>query len=289
MSSLAELLLALALRSAPPGRSPYSFEVLPECGNDPEVATCELRPVCEHAGPLCAPPRFSKQRGGWARVESVEAAVRRYAHVAVALARAAEQLGDCKTLDRVACPEHRWPGSTRELALSGLAVALHESGLREDVQYGRGPLGRGPDGEVCLVQVSVDEVPKYATWIDDAERERLTADRQAREDLARTLLGGARAPLERCFDVGLRMLIRARAACSAAPVAWDHGMFAMYGSGHTCRLPSIADRRQRTLRALLAARPKLGPEHEPALDAALGSEQSAGGAPPEAGAPSARR
>jgi hypothetical protein len=125
-----------------------------------------------------------------------------------------------------------------------------------------------------LVQVAVDEVPKYAGWIDAGERERLLAERDQRQRFADTLLGDSRPALERCFEVGLRMLIRARAACSAAPVAWDHGMFAMYGSGRTCRLPGVADRRQRTFRALSAARPELSAEHAKVLDAARGVAQS---------------
>jgi hypothetical protein len=273
MSSLAELLLALAIRSAPPGRSPYSMEVVPECGTDPSVAACELRPVCEHLGPVCAPPRYSKFHSGWVRVESAESAARRYASIASALARTADWLTHCDPKKSM-CPEHTWPGSTHQLAVSGLTVALHESGLREDVQLGRGPLGRGPAGEVCLVQVAVDEVPKYAGWIDAVQREELLEHAEPREGFAQSLLGESPSALERCFEVGLRMLIRARAACSMASVPWDHGMFAMYGSGRTCRLPGVADRRQRTFRTLFAAKPELSPEHAKLLDATGGFAQS---------------
>lgn len=208
-------------------------------------------------------------------MESAEGGVRRYASIVGALARTADWLVHCDPKKSV-CPEHDWPGSTHELAVSGLTVALHESGLREDVEVGRGPLGRGPAGEVCLVQVAVDEAPKYAGWIGADEREALLQDPARREDFARGLLGESPKALEHCFEVGLRMLIRARAACATAPVPWDHGMFAMYGSGRTCRLPGVADRRQRTFRALLAAKPELSAEHAKVLDAARGIAQSDG-------------
>ena len=78
-SALAKSLLAIAVAHVPPGRSIYSAEVMPECGTDPEKAACPLARVCDRPSLLCAPPRWSKARNAWVRVESQEAGLRRYA------------------------------------------------------------------------------------------------------------------------------------------------------------------------------------------------------------------
>jgi len=255
MSPLATAVLALAIANAPPGRSPYSFEVLAECGTDPETASCPLEPVCADDAPACRPPKWSAARGGWVRMETRASAIRRYATIAHALSDTAERLMKC---DRESsCEPVGWGGDARTLALSTLAVALHESGLREDVQFGHPPLGRGPAGEACLVQLGLAHAPRYATWLTPSERDSAASSKRKREAFARTLLADSPAALGRCFEVGMRMLARSRSACGKAGVAWDYGMFSMYGSGRTCKLPGVGESRRATLQKLLFARPEL--------------------------------
>ena len=254
MDPLATAVLALAISQAPPGRSPYSFEVLPSCGTDPNQASCPLEPVCADDGPACKPPKWSAVRGGWVRVESRPAALARYARIAKVLSSTAERLTRCGT--ETECASIGWTGTTKTLALATLTVALHESGLREDVQLGHPPLGRGPAGEACLVQVGLSQAPLHASWLPQDEREAIAASPKRREELAKTLLGDSEAALGRCFEVGMRMLARARASCGRAGVPWDRGMFSMYGSGKTCRA-AVGESRRATFQRLLSARVEL--------------------------------
>jgi hypothetical protein len=263
MCPLAQTILALAISQATPGRSLYSFEPRPDCGTDKKAPACELRRVCDEPSPFCAPPRWSRYRGGWVQVESPETAIRRYARIAEAAATTASRLVSCKDAQGVVDPEcdpTDWPDSERTLALAGLTVALHESGLREDIMAGHPPLGRGPAGEICLLQIAVDQAPLYAHWLPPDDRVRISRSATARERFAKTLLGGSPEALSHCFEVGMRMLVRSRNACSAAGVGWEHGMFAMYGSGARCRLPVVADKRERTFEVLRSAKPALTPE-----------------------------
>lgn len=268
LTPLAQAVLALAIAHAPPGRSPYSFEALPNCGTDRHHATCELKRVCTDPSPLCAPPRWNAARQAWVRVESRPTAVRRYARIATVLSGTAQQMKHCEG-GAAACREVRWPGSTRSLALAALTVALYESGLREDVESGYPPLGRGPAGEVCLMQIAPEEAVKNAAWLSADDRARLSANPHARERFARTLLGDSKQALERCFEIGMRMLARARRSCSGAGASWAYGMFSMYGSGGRCSLPGVADRRAKTFHHLLEEHASLGLDTRKILGALL--------------------
>jgi hypothetical protein len=268
LTSLAQAVLALAIAHAPPGRSPYSFEALPSCGKDAHHPTCVLRPACADPSPLCARPRWNAARQAWVRVESRDTAVRRYARIATVLADTAEHMKECKS-GAPACQDARWPGSTRSLALAALTVALYESGLREDVQSGYPPLGRGPAGEVCLMQIAPEEAVKNAPWLSDDERARLSADPHARERFARTLLGESNQALKRCFEIGMRMLARARRSCAGVGTSWAYGMFSMYGSGGRCSLPGVADRRAKTFHHLLEEHASLDVDTRKILGALL--------------------
>jgi hypothetical protein len=268
-TSLAQLVLALAINNGHPGRSPYSYEVVPECGTDPSRATCELKPLCEDPTPQCRPPRYSRVRGGWVRVESRPTSIRRFAKIASAVSSSALRLTRCQLPDGTrlkGCETIEWPGGDRALALAALTVALHESGLREDVMWGHPPLGRGPAGEACLMQVALDQAAQHASWLAAEQRERVAKSPRRREEFARDLLGDSPAALGRCFDVGMRLLARARQSCGRSGVMWDAGMFSMYGSGRTCRVAGVADSRSRTFRLLSAARPALDPEFERLLE-----------------------
>jgi hypothetical protein len=250
MDPLATAVLALAISQAPPGRSPYSFEVMAECGTDPTRASCALEPVCADDAPACRPPKWSSVRGAWVRMESRPAAIRRYARMASVLAGTAQRLMACGRAG--SCAPLGWSGTEKTLALATLTVAFHESGLREDVQSGHPPLGRGPAGEACLVQVGLTQAPLYATWLAQEDREAIANSPKRREELAKSLLGDSEQALGRCFEVGMRMLSRARAACGKAGVPWDKGMFSMYGSGKTCRA-AVGESRRATFQRLLSA------------------------------------
>ncbi len=262
MCPLAPVILSLAMSHAPPGRSLYSYESEPSCGHDAKKAACPLERVCAEPGPYCAAPKWSPPRNAWVHVESRETAIRRYARVAEAAALTASRLVSCKDAQGApiqGCEPEDWPDTERSLALAGLTVALHESGLREDIMFGHPPLGRGPAGEVCILQVATDQAPLYASWLPAEERTRISRSRVDRERFAKTLLGDSPQAIGNCFEVGMRMLIRSRKACSAS-VAWEHGMFAMYGSGARCKLPVVADKRQRTFEQLRSEKPTLDPE-----------------------------
>lgn len=260
-SPLVELIFALALEHGHPGGSPYSFEPMPECGIDPKTPTCQVRPFCNDPNPSCRPPHYSAARGAWVRTETPETARRRFARVATALAHTATRLVGCdhNQSDSRRCEPLGWTGDASALALAALTVVLHESGLREDVMFGHPPLGRGPSGEVCLMQIGLGDAPSEAHWLSEEQRAELARRPAEREAFARTLLGDSPDALSRCFEVGMRLLARARHSCEREK-SWQFGMFSMYGTGRTCRAPDIAAPRTKTFRLLSSTKPTLAPE-----------------------------
>jgi len=148
--NLESLLLALMLQQVPPGRTQFSVEPAAQS----ESAT------------------WSEFYDTWVVQETPEHATRRYTTIANTFGAAAEKLL-CTELDGTKvqnCVPHpdaiddknRPLWSTIDLSLMTLAVAIQESGLREDVQVGRGSArkpskdggrGRGPGGEACLIQL----------------------------------------------------------------------------------------------------------------------------------------
>jgi hypothetical protein len=107
------------------------------------------------------------------------------------------------------------------------AVAVIESGLREDVQVGRGSAkkasddggrGRGPGREACLLQIHPVIYQRFT------------------QSPLEGLLGRNPQALRECFRTGMRMLINARAYCAgqAPKVPWDWATTAMYVSGTSC-------------------------------------------------------
>jgi hypothetical protein len=266
---LAQLILALAVDNGHPGRSTYSFEPIVECGTDPAHALCALNAPCEGGGPSCQPPRWSAQRGAWIRMETRDTALHRFAKVTKALSATAVRLNECKSPQGTAltsCVPVEWPGTTRDLALAALTVTLHESAFREDIQFGRPPLGRGPRGEACVMQVAPDQAVRNAGWLDDKERNYLMTHPRERERFAQSLLGDSPEALDRCFETGMRMLARARRSCSAGGTSWDSGMFSMYGGGKSCRVPGIGTTRAKTFRQLTTSHPTPARELEKLLD-----------------------
>ena len=247
-SSLAALVLNLAIQFATPGASPYSLKLMPECGTDRLAPKCEIKPLCSEPKLACRPPHWSRARNSWVRAESAAEAERRYTMIANVLADTASRLVAC---EGQSCDNFVWSGSTKQLALAALTVVVHESGLREDIQFGRGPLGRGSLGEACLMQLDARDAPYLATWIPEQQRQGIAYDKLKREQFAQSLLGDSPEALSRCFEVGMRMLARARASCSASS-SWQHGMFSMYGTGTTCNA-GVLRNRSRTFERMQAA------------------------------------
>lgn len=262
MAKTAALILSYFLAHGAPGGSVYSFAGAPECGHDASAPACSLERSCEAAGPLCAAPRWSSVRGAWVRVETRDQASDRWTGIAASLERVAGRLVDCRLPDGsvdLDCEPAGWPrgtGRARELAFAGATVAFWESGLREDIEIGAPPMGRGPAGEVCLAQVMPDQIQSNASWLNKADRTRALS-RDEREQLARTLLGTSPEALDRCFEVSMRILARARRSCAGKGLAWTYSTFAAYGTGSSCTSSGIAgdfaQKRQRTLSTLIAS------------------------------------
>ena len=263
MDALAGAVLALALRFAPPGRSPHSLVPLPACGTDPYESSCAGVPLCDDAIISCRPPRWSRYHHAWVRIESAAMAAKRYQVIASQLEHTARRLLACDP-QAAGCEPLGWSRSERELVLATLTVALHESGLRRDVQRGEAPLGRGPNGEACLLQIDLQQAPRFASWVPLEERDLISNSPEARERFARTLLGEDPDALSRCFEIGMRMLAKAHRSCSAKSSSPDHGMFSMYGSGTTCNAPALANR-SRTLARLRVAPTELSAEQKALL------------------------
>jgi hypothetical protein len=132
-----------------------------------------------------------------------------------------------------------------ELVALTFGVAVQESGLREDVQVGRGRSGkpddvdgegRGPGNEACLMQINPVIAWRFADAPMDLKLAAEKGDRKAREAIARTLLGRDRAALSRCFRAGIRMLVHGARWCSGqmSRSAPDWSAVAMYVSGVSC-------------------------------------------------------
>jgi hypothetical protein len=199
---LAAWLLKAALMMAPPGQT--SFSVAP-------VVECAGAAKCEGAKP-------SKFYGTWVRQETAEQGRARYEMITRELAAEAEA-------------QAVKPWTPRSLSAMALGIAVLESGLREDVQVGRGwaklasedgGMGRGPGKEVSFPQIHPSVAARF---LDPGEK---------LEDL----LGTDPAAVRRAWRTQLRMLIHARKYCAYANVPggldWDFSTISLYGTGTSC-------------------------------------------------------
>lgn len=268
MTPFAQHLLALLIQATAPniGHSPYSFELVPACGSAEGKPDCKLEPVCDEDAFWCRAPRFSPARGGWVRVETREAALRRYQGIAESLARTSFMLTRCHLPGEAVsedCEPAPWPEGPESLALAAATTAVWESGLREDIESGYGPVGRGKSGEACLTQVMPDQIAGAATWLAKSERTR-PRTREEIESLAAEILGSDPASLDRCFTVGMMLLARARQSCKGGKGDWPFKMWSRYGTGFTCNAYGIADdfagKRARTFNKFRLSKEKLSPE-----------------------------
>ena len=235
MSPLAKYLFAFLLNNVGPGSSPYSLQRMPECGDDPELPECRLDRVCEMAGPLCAAPRWNRERGSWVRVETREVAADRISVAAQTLTRTIARLVSC--LDEGGsviedCEPLQWAGSARSLACMVTTISIYESGYREDVMSGYGPMGRGKAGEVCIMQVMPRYIghPIFTPWMTEEQK---ALDLESRLQL---VLGPDPASLSNCYETGIRILARKRrnAHYACRGIDWAYATLAFYGTGNRC-------------------------------------------------------
>lgn len=213
MSALAAAIVVAMTKASPPGKSGWSVEPVP-------VAECSpAAPECPHA-------KRSTFYGGWVRRETAATARARYARMADALAL---ELADS-------------PDPAGEAGLV-VGVAVNESGLREDVEFGRGRnvnglgkngravrrdnqddaggQGRGPSGEVCVMQILPSMARKYGG--------------------TEALVGDSENALRRCFRAGIAQLRFARAMCTTKKRSFGgrdvgrlYATVARYGTGFSC-------------------------------------------------------
>ena len=243
LDRFAEMVLALLIQfGTHAGNSPYSFQAVPECGLDPLKAACVVQPTCAVLDAWrCAEPRWSASRHAWVVSEVKMSAYRRYKGIAESISRVVFMQARCKDARGVVredCKPSGWPEGPESLALVDAVTAISESALREDIQFGYPPMGRGPDNEACLMQAMPAQIPQFATWIPKAEKDAYarmnnTQKHEQEEAWVAQMLGDDPAALDKCFEVGSRMLARARGACPNGL----YGMWSMYGTGNTCQVP----------------------------------------------------
>ena len=207
-----KVILAAALAmTVQPGGSSFSVEVATECAG---------QSACEGA-------RWSDFYNAWVRRESEAAARSRFAEIATAIDRNARKVLCLDDTGKPTCEQSkaqkRW--QLDELVALASGVAIAESGLREDVQVGRGASkkpsadggrGRGPGMEACLMQI-------HPTVTSSAP-----------------LLGRDTEALDRCFSQGIGMLVHARQWCAgnAPHTDWMFATVSLYGTGKSCSSPN---------------------------------------------------
>lgn len=289
MDVIVQAILALLIGFSPLDKpSPYSFEVVPECGTDPEEAACPLEPQCDVPDHfVCAPPRWSDARGGWVVSETAQRKLERLAEVSATMRAAALWHTRCRApktgaVTEECWPTSKWPEGPSTLVMAAAASAGWESGMREDIQYGHPPMGRGPAGEACMAQIMPEQVLPNATWLSPETRQKLGAElspSELRAWGAREVLEGDDA-LFKCFAAQMNVLSRSRAVCSRKG-PWVSGMYSLYGTGGKCDATGIMDdfhlKRAKTYRAFKKKWDPLNkttPMLDPALLAALGIDSS---------------
>lgn len=198
--NLADAILVVMEKAAPPGKSSWSVEPVPvtECASTQKV---------------CPGAKWSSFYSGWVRKESVEHARARYARMARVLAQVLE-------------------GSKNpiEEASRVLGAAINESGFREDIEFGRGKNGkpsddggegRGPSGEVCVMQI----LPSMAHHFGGAEA--LLGDSD--EALTRCFTAG----LEQLRHAS-HFCTENRRTLGRIKVGQRFATYSMYGTGNSC-------------------------------------------------------
>ena len=239
-----EWLLLLVLQAVPPGRTAFSVAPVDEC----------------RGKGACAGAQWSGYYGTWIKQETAEQGAARYRMALEQLERAGEELL-CRTVDGTVI-ERCVPDPTaidrrskrvawrlKSLMLFTLGIAIPESGLREDVQTGRGwakkasddgGRGRGPGMEACFGQRHPTIAWRFADAPDELRQRAEAGDKGAREQIARLLLGTDPDAVRRCWRSTMRAIMHARAHCTWSArvenkqVDWDFATASLYGTGTSC-------------------------------------------------------
>ncbi len=204
----------------------------------------------------------STRLSSFSRTENYEEGLLRYAIIATAIAEVSHELTFANNSDscKKVCDKNNpllsstdqckkcysdkpWLGSSTELQAALTTIMFRESGFRQDVHSGTGPLGRG-DCEwadkntqkkvkafsknaapipgtcksVCLAQINIGNGIKYGYRAED-------------------LMGTDLASTKKCAEVSARMLSSFRTQCFSRQYQGDKvaGMFAAYGTGGSCK------------------------------------------------------
>ncbi len=251
LSLLAQTILTAMISIIPPGKSVHSRTRV-TCADK----NCLTEKVCSEPSILCAPAKFSPEiydqlynhnlflslslkgqntyvestkQQSYTVAESYQNGLKRYSIISIAIEQTVKKAD-------------YWSGSKEDLAAALVTVFGFESGFREDIHSGRGPLGRGdckwkkdnrsvkaftkgampiPGScrSVCLGQINIGGEMRFGYQADDL----------VGTDLASTL---------RCAEVSARMLARSKGSCGSSASYkgdWVAGMFAAYGTGGSCR------------------------------------------------------
>lgn len=175
----------------------------------------------EHRFPCRAYVPSEAPRGAWVVIEPDDARAERLRPAADELAATAER--------ELAL----WSGGdVHEFAIALTTAAGWSTGFREDIEDGR---ARGPDGEVCLADATLETVRKYS----DADVAALP-----KGELAQAVVGRSPLALRRCFTVLARAFAHSHAQAHwRCPVRRTHqslmrSTFALYGTGNFCSTPA---------------------------------------------------
>jgi hypothetical protein len=215
--NLQALFLQTILTVAPPGYT--KFSIVP--------VSCE--------GESCSGYQWSDFYNSYVRKESQEEGKQRYIVISDTVIRIAQNklcLDD--NLDKIPqCKTNTLFKNWKFVDLVSVVGSsmIAESGLREDVENGRGRAkkpskdggqGRGPGGEVCLLQIHPLVLSKFKIDPD-------------------SFLGESGESLENCFGFGMDMFARSRAMCAYQAIKspeiqhdWVFETFSAYGTGSTC-------------------------------------------------------
>lgn len=214
---LADSLLSMMMRTAHPGLSPHSYELLEECGTSVEAPTCDVSaPTCDAPTILCRAPVYIE--GSWRQVERTETARERFRVIAEAIADESEAV-------MLKSKGKAWPGGASDFAVAMLAASYWSTGFREDIETGR---KRGPAKEACLADLQ----PMVAWSFAPFPHANLSA-----EQVALKLVGNDYDSLRRCYGTGLRALSSMRrwadVHCKYQASA-SYAGFAAYATGSRC-------------------------------------------------------
>lgn len=236
--NLQAIFLQTILTVAPPGYTKFSVTPV-EC----HASTTVLSEGQKSKSNECSDYQWSTFYNSYVKKETKEDGRERYSVIVDALIREVQgklcldddlnRISNCKR-----SPLFKGWKFIELVSIEGAAM-IAESGLREDVEMGRGKSGHtksgdpltddaggegiGPGGEVCLVQVHPSVLVRF--HLDP-----------------QTFLGSSGEALSNCFSFGMDMFGRARNMCAYQATKtpdfehdWVFETFSAYGTGSTCQ------------------------------------------------------